>query len=435
VRRGYAVIAGISAMAMMIHFQPTPLPHLFSMIFIFLGLLLFFTYLDLGRKRSLFSLGICLGLSIMSKQSLGVFAFIAFFLLVATYLMWSEKQAKAWIGKLVVLSAGTSLTVLPFVYFIFQTSIHLVVRSVLLPVSGLVQYSSLPFPKLASIIPASLTGAAITTSITNVIIWSIPLITMLGGLYLLFIYTRYGLIKTFWCLLALIVVNGFVFLQVYPRCDFNHAYYNMPIVVILVLYLATGIESVLAARTALVFTVFKVLITASIAMLLLWQISICYLWIYLKQAVGMKTPPAVVVRTERACLIVHDTDLAKVVEYIACHTKSHDYILAIPDNTSIIYFLTGTCNATVYDEMLPGQLSEQDEESAVNDLRRHNVSYIVFNDMGPKGYDRKNLFFEGYGSMIYNYIEGHYRVIEEYGPYRIYGQRRPEGNRLSKEPG
>jgi dolichyl-phosphate-mannose-protein mannosyltransferase len=108
--------------------------------------------------------------------------------------------------------------------------------------------------------------------------------------------------------------------------------------------------------------------------------------------------------------------LEEVVDRIEIYTDKGDPILALPLNP-VFYFLTDRINPTLYDWVLPGMLTPEEEQGMVEQLQANPPKMIVYVDIPIDGKEERRL--ANYAPQLHEFIAKNYRFDELIGLFQI----------------
>ena len=163
----------------------------------------------------------------------------------------------------------------------------------------------------------------------------------------------------------LLLCGGALVASNYPRCDLLHLLYVCPIFVVLgAAWLQRN-----ATRFARAMVLLAILLPAA---------AMC------RQNLAAANETAVDTRV--GTVRVSDGN-APAVRMSLAHVRPGDSLFVFPYEP-MFYFLTGGRNPTRYFWLQPGMMSDDDERTALAELRAHPPEWILFRDLQPRDYLR-----------------------------------------------
>lgn len=136
-------------------------------------------------------------------------------------------------------------------------------------------------------------------------------------------------------------------------------------------------------------------------------------------SIGAMKQETQLVDLDRLRIYTHPAEakwLEEVVDRIEIYTDKGDPILALPLNP-VFYFLTDRINPTLYDWILPGMLTAEEEKKMVEGLMIHRPKMVIYVDIPIDGKEERRL--ANYAPLLYAFLVENYQFDEIIGLFQI----------------
>lgn len=324
----------------------------------------------------LFSIGLALGLSILFKQTIGGYAFIAIaFFILWFQAGWSRWRAWAW------MSAGALVVQMPVLVWLGWHGVlgEMFRHILIIPLSDFSKGGAHPYPAMWPVWPGfPAVNLDVSTTFLALMPWC------------------YGAVALWWLLdllrtrnqrdtggsdsphqraqEALIVLySGFAFLGNFPRADYGHLLYNMSAGYVVLMVLASRLHSLLSALAGA-----KVALGAMVLLgLMLVRPMVEHgirmpLWTLGARDTAWPHPRAGIKTS------AHDAQVfTQVVSEMERIKKTGASIFVLP-NAPLLSFLADVPNPTRYDVLMPGNYEPGTMQELQTLLAQGRVEWIVW---------------------------------------------------------
>lgn len=373
-----------------------------------LCILVCFYYLKNKRTGRLVFCGITASAVMFFRQDLGVYAFIAFSVLLV--LLHHKDGARKVIKALSYFASSFAITFSPVIfYYLYRGHLMGMLDQFFFSGARDIRASTLPFPTLA--------GKGPVEAITVLTVY-IPLLVYAASTWLLIhkaIKNKFGA----GCdqhLLLLVIFSPLVYIQLFNRTDLPHVWQIFPSAFLLVLFLWADISRNSAGR-------FKIFVT-----LILFLVVAIYIISYFS-VYNPLAPPAFQPKADYVTLPVEGAhvklpqpyadELLEVRRVIKENTSKDDYILAVPD-IPMFYFLCERRNPLRYDLLRPGIADRVSlQEGIIGALEKKKPNYMILNENETwDGVPARK--FQNRSKLIYDYLVSSYIMDKDVGGFSIW---------------
>lgn len=407
-----------------------------ALLFVLAGFLIL-TYSSANQKLNIVA-GLLVGCAVLVRHDLGVYAFVGLSVTVFGERLFgdpleSENRSPRFsraIKQFVALSMGTAAVVLPVFFALLHTVPHQILYETFIdfPIRTYAPYRSTPL----SMELIGLAGVNSFRSLVSGLRHALPFLLSLFVPLLVFCLTAVFVgmrwlrknppLPACWLAAGMTVFGFSLFYSMHVRPDRFHAVAAMVVALILFPWLlqtiSTSVSTRLISRSLRLILVLSVSCVSLMGLIQKIRTIHDHQWIQLG---GIQRASGILIPAEDGA-----SGLAESIQYIQRQTSPDQFIYVgnrrhdlIGVNNGIFYFLSDRASATRYIDLLPGVATTARVQSEIiNDLKSHNVSYVVLCTMPLPHEPNKSSVSSGI-TILDDFIRNNYQSVAEFGSYSI----------------
>ncbi|MFY7942828.1 MAG: ArnT family glycosyltransferase [Burkholderiaceae bacterium] len=360
----------------------------------------------------LLCIGLALGLSILFKQTIGGYAFIAIALFMLCFQSgWSRWRAWIW------MCVGAFVVHIPVLVWLgWHGALPDMFRHILLiPLSDFSKGGAHPYPSMWPVWPGF---PAINLDVSTTFLALMPWCYAVVALWWLFDFIRARLNSTLDSPEAqrkqaqealILLYSGFAFLGNFPRADYGHLLYNMSAGYIVLMVLASRLHALLTrlAGTQVALGA-VVLLGLFLARPLVEQGIRIPLWTLGARDTAWDHPRGGVKTS------AHDAKVfTQVVGEMERIKKTGAQIFVLP-NAPLLTFLADVPNPTRYDVLMPGNYERGTMQELQTLLAQGHIQWIVWRHR-----PMDNLVLADYEPEFAAFLKRHYQSVQRFDDYEF----------------
>lgn len=382
----------------------------FSVLFSLLALTLYTASLSRKGPHFLLACGLCIGLSLLSKQNQGALAWIALALHIIISSPREERTAAA--GRLALFAISSAIPVIAAAGLLIRAGAfrEWILDTVWYPVTDFnfigTHFHFPPIPSLSE--PETLMAY-------------FPLAVFIAGI-VRFMRSSFEEARTGSVVLLFVIFTGTIYLGVFLGIDPVNHLFTLPTSFILLSWILGqefGDHSgrVGSARASvsppggIIGNGLRLCLLAAIALFGFTSsadlIAGRFRPLEVERAEGIALEPATALQVE------------SLVETIRGRTEAGEKILVI-DNAPMIYFLAERDSPTRHISLFTGNFAPEDLLEVIEAMERENCRTVVYIE-SPARWD--GVVFMDYAHVLYRYLVDHYKIMGHYGDFTLYGRK------------
>lgn len=413
------LVALIPALITMI--IPGPWHKAMDIYFFLMSLLTLIKYANYRNLKNLFILGFISGLTLFFRTYLGLFLLFTTPIYIAYINFNLDKSLNKAIKHSILFITIMFCTLLPFaLYLIYKSSFLPTLQFYFFEYLDILKY---PINIYTSKFPALINLINYPSSFELIIFLYVFCIVYLVSCFALIIkYKHNNYSGEFYTLLLICFWGIFYFCQVYEEPDISHLLQAGPLTYMLFAYLLYNSGYFLLKKMP-----FHSLLVKSLAKYLLFIMSFILIIFYIIEIMNKKGSisyytGSIIIRYSKTVLIKSDkahvyvqsslgNDVNRVIEFFNSNSTPKDGLLCLP-YLPMFNFLTNMENPTGLDIWFPFTVrGKQEQQKLIKDIAT-NIHFILFNKPDVQS-------FRGYAPILYKYIESHFKIIKQIGPFLI----------------
>ena len=408
-----------------------------ALLFVLAGFLVL-TYFSFNLILNIVA-GLLVGCAILVRHDLGVYGFAGLAVTVLGERLLDEELRNSTkhslrfasaINPIFALSVGTAAVVLPVFLALLYTVPHriLYVTFIDFPFRSYAKYRSIPF---STEFVRFVSSGGLRDRVYEFIDAMAPLLIMLLPLFffcMTWVFVVMGWIKKNrplrerWLAAGLALFGFGLYYSVKVRPDHYHMVASVAISLILFPWLFQTAKGLVSMRW----------MSLSLQLVLIVCVAILSLkghqekkraiqdhnWI---KIAGVDRARGILIPKEEVT-----SGLTEAIDYIQRRTAPNQFIYVgdrrhdlIFINNALFYFLSDRASATRYTDLLPGVVTTSRVQSEIiNDLKSHNVAYVVLCSMPLSNEPNKSSVSSGV-TILDDFIRNNYKSVAEFGKYSI----------------